>query len=112
MLYLDHAATTVVRPEVRDAMAPFLDDAFGNPSGIHGVSRRAKNAMEEARERLPSCSARRSRLRSSSRAGAQKRTTWPSWAPRSRGGTAPRRNDADRTRSSARISALRRAAWL
>jgi len=50
MLYLDHAATTVVRPEVRDAMAPFLDDAFGNPSGIHGVSRRAKNAMEEARE--------------------------------------------------------------
>ncbi|NND04725.1 MAG: aminotransferase class V-fold PLP-dependent enzyme, partial [Acidimicrobiia bacterium] len=51
MLYLDHAATTVVRPEVREAMAPFLDEAFGNPSGIHGVSRRAKNAMEEARER-------------------------------------------------------------
>jgi cysteine desulfurase len=51
MLYLDHAATTVVRPEVREAMAPFSDEAFGNPSGIHGVSRRAKNAMEEARER-------------------------------------------------------------
>ncbi len=51
MLYLDHAATTVVRPEVRDAMAPYLEDAFGNPSGIHGVSRRAKNAIEEARER-------------------------------------------------------------
>lgn len=51
MLYLDHAATTAVRPEVREAMAPFLDDAFGNPSGIHGVSRRAKNAIEEARER-------------------------------------------------------------
>ncbi|NND01835.1 MAG: aminotransferase class V-fold PLP-dependent enzyme, partial [Acidimicrobiia bacterium] len=51
MLYLDHAATTVVRPEVRDAMAPFLNDAFGNPSGVHDVSRRAKNAMEEARER-------------------------------------------------------------
>jgi cysteine desulfurase len=51
MLYLDHAATTVVRPEVREAMAPFADEAFGNPSGIHGVSRRAKNAMEEARER-------------------------------------------------------------
>ncbi|HEX9853946.1 MAG TPA: cysteine desulfurase family protein [Acidimicrobiia bacterium] len=51
MLYLDHAATTTVRPEVREAMAPFLGESFGNPSGIHAVSRRAKNAMEEARER-------------------------------------------------------------
>jgi cysteine desulfurase len=51
MLYLDHAATTAVRPETRDAMAPFLDEAFGNPSGMHAVSQRAKNAMEEARER-------------------------------------------------------------
>jgi len=50
MLYLDHAATTEVRPETRAAMAPYLDDAFGNPSGIHGVSRRAKNALEAARE--------------------------------------------------------------
>jgi cysteine desulfurase len=50
MLYLDHAATTVVRPEVREAMAPFAGEAFGNPSGIHAVSRRAKNAVEEARE--------------------------------------------------------------
>ncbi len=32
-------------------MAPFFDDAFGNPSGMHAVSQRAKNAMEEARER-------------------------------------------------------------
>ena len=32
-------------------MAPFLDDSFGNPSGIHEVSRRAKNALEDARER-------------------------------------------------------------
>lgn len=51
MLYLDHAATTQVRPEIRQAMAPFLDDVFGNPSGIHAVSRRSKNALEEARER-------------------------------------------------------------
>jgi cysteine desulfurase len=51
MLYLDHAATTVVRPEVREAMAPYLDGDFGNPSGVHSVSRRAKNALEEARER-------------------------------------------------------------
>jgi cysteine desulfurase len=51
MLYVDHAATTKIRPETRIAMAPFLDDSFGNPSGIHAVSRRAKNALEEARER-------------------------------------------------------------
>ena len=51
MLYLDHAATTMVRPQTRDAMAPFLDVTFGNPSGVHAVSRAAKNAMEAARER-------------------------------------------------------------
>ena len=49
-IYLDHAATTMVRPETREAMAPFLDEAFGNPSGLHAVSRRAKDALEEARE--------------------------------------------------------------
>lgn len=48
--YLDHAATTPLRPEVREAMEPFLTADYGNPSGSHGVSRRAKNALEEARE--------------------------------------------------------------
>ncbi len=51
VIYLDHAATTVVRPEVREAMAPYLDECFGNPSGVHRVSQRAKNAVEDARER-------------------------------------------------------------
>jgi cysteine desulfurase len=50
--YLDHAATTPVRPEVRAAMAPFLDEVFGNPSGLHAVARRAKTALEEAREEI------------------------------------------------------------
>ncbi len=50
MLYLDHAATTPLRPEVGEAMAPFLGERFGNPSGAHRVARRAKNAIEEARE--------------------------------------------------------------
>ena len=50
MLYLDHAATTPMRPEVIEAMAPFAADAYGNPSGIHSASRRAKNAIEAARE--------------------------------------------------------------
>jgi cysteine desulfurase len=51
MLYLDHAATTPMRPEAREAMEPFLGDVFGNPSGVHAVSRRAKDALEDARER-------------------------------------------------------------
>lgn len=51
MVYLDHAATTPMRPEVWEAMAPFATDTFGNASGSHGVARRAKNAFEDARER-------------------------------------------------------------
>lgn len=52
MHYVDHAATTPMRPEVWAAMEPFASQAFGNSSGSHGVSRRAKNALEEARERV------------------------------------------------------------
>ncbi len=52
MIYLDHAATTPMRPGVWDAMAPYAERAFGNPSGVHGVSRTAKNALEEAREQI------------------------------------------------------------
>ena len=52
MLYLDHAATTPMRPEACAAMAPYLNGEFGNPSGMHAVSRRAKDALEDARERL------------------------------------------------------------
>jgi cysteine desulfurase len=50
MLYLDHAATTPLRPEVWEAMQPWLKDGFGNPSGIHAISQRAKHALDEARE--------------------------------------------------------------
>jgi cysteine desulfurase len=51
-IYLDHAATTAVRAEVRDAMAPFLDARFGNPSSVHRWGREARGALERARERL------------------------------------------------------------
>lgn len=51
-IYLDHAATTPMRPEVWETMAPYATDVFGNASGSHAVSRRAKNALEEARERM------------------------------------------------------------
>ena len=50
MIYLDHAATTPLRPQAAEAMEPFLRDRFGNTSGSHDVSRRAKNALAEARE--------------------------------------------------------------
>ncbi len=49
MLYLDNAATTPMRPEAAEAMRDFTD--FGNPNGLHAVSRAAKNAIEAARER-------------------------------------------------------------
>lgn len=52
MIYLDHAATTPMRPQVWEAMAPYAYESFGNPSGVHGVSRKAKNALEDAREQI------------------------------------------------------------
>jgi cysteine desulfurase len=51
LIYLDHAATTPLRPQAAEAMEPFLRDRFGNTSGSHDVSRQAKNVLEEARER-------------------------------------------------------------
>jgi cysteine desulfurase len=53
--YLDHAATTPMRPEAVEAMLPFLGDRFGNPSGSHAVSRDAKKALEEARDTVAEC---------------------------------------------------------
>ena len=51
-VYLDHAATTPLRPEVRAAMAPFMDARFGNPASAHAWGRSARVALEDARERL------------------------------------------------------------
>ncbi len=48
--YLDHAASTPMRPEAVAAMLPFLSDHPGNPSGGHGAARAAKTALEAARE--------------------------------------------------------------
>lgn len=48
--YLDHAASTPVRPEVLEAMLPWLADHFGNPTGSHARARAARRAVDEARE--------------------------------------------------------------
>jgi cysteine desulfurase len=50
LVYLDHAASTPMRPEAIAAMTPFLADHPGNPSGGHGAARATKTALEEARE--------------------------------------------------------------
>ncbi|MEZ8219672.1 cysteine desulfurase [Candidatus Fervidibacteria bacterium JGI MDM2 SSWTFF-3-K9] len=51
-VYLDYNATTPVDPEVREAMLPFLSDEFGNPSSVHPPGRRARKAVENAREQV------------------------------------------------------------
>ena len=51
MTYLDHAATTPVLPEVREAVDEAAD-IFGNPSSVHAEGRRARQAVEDARERV------------------------------------------------------------
>ena len=54
-IYLDHAATTPVRPEVLAAMQPFYGARFGNPSSAHRWGREARTALDEARERVSKC---------------------------------------------------------
>ncbi len=49
MIYLDHAATTKVDPQVFAAMRPFLQDEYGNPSSFYGLAAQARRALEEAR---------------------------------------------------------------
>jgi cysteine desulfurase len=52
-VYLDHAATTPVRPEVLEAMLPYLtSQAFGNPSSAHRFGRAARAGIEQARRQV------------------------------------------------------------
>lgn len=53
-IYLDHAATTPLCAEARLAMMPWLEREFGNPSSLHSEGRRAKDAIDSARETLSS----------------------------------------------------------
>jgi cysteine desulfurase len=52
MHYLDHAATTPMIPEATEAMLAFLGEDFGNPSSVHSAGRRARAAVEDAREQV------------------------------------------------------------
>jgi len=51
-IYLDHNATTPIRPEVVDAMLPYLREHFGNPSSDHVYGARARAAVDRAREQV------------------------------------------------------------
>jgi cysteine desulfurase len=50
--YLDNAATTPVRPEVLEAMLPWLTSGYGNASGGHSMARAARRAVDDARDTL------------------------------------------------------------
>ncbi len=52
MIYLDYQATTPLAPEARDAMLPWLGDDFANPHSAHAAGRKAKAAVEVAREQV------------------------------------------------------------
>jgi cysteine desulfurase len=51
-VYLDNAATTRLRPEVREAMVPYLGEVFGNPSSAHRYGRTARAGIEQARRQV------------------------------------------------------------
>ena len=51
-IYFDYNATTPLDAGVREAMAPFLERVYGNPSSVHRVGREARAALDEARDRV------------------------------------------------------------
>ena len=52
IIYMDHSATTPVRPEVLQAMMPYFTSDFGNPSSIYTIGQEARKAVDDARERI------------------------------------------------------------
>lgn len=51
-VYLDHSATTPVRPEVAKTVSTYMTEKYGNPSSLHSWGREAKEALERAREQV------------------------------------------------------------
>src|SRR5256886_7097365 len=54
MIYLDYNATTPLCDAARDAMLPYLERRFGNPSSVHAAGREARAAIDNARDKLAS----------------------------------------------------------
>jgi len=55
IIYVDHAATTYVKPEVFEQMKPYFTEYFGNPSSIYTLGRESKKAIENARATIAEC---------------------------------------------------------
>ena len=55
MIYADNAATTKMSRTAIEAMLPFMDELYGNPSSLYSFGQQAKEALESARERVASC---------------------------------------------------------
>ena len=55
MIYADNAATTKMSGAAMNAMLNCMEETWGNPSSLYGLGQRAKDALEEARERLAAC---------------------------------------------------------
>ena len=54
-LYLDCAATTKMSRRAIDAMLPYMEEVYGNPSSLYSKGQLAKEALEKARERVAAC---------------------------------------------------------
>lgn len=54
-IYMDHAATTYVKPEIAEKMMPMFTEVYGNPSGIYSVGREAKKYLEATRAEVAQC---------------------------------------------------------
>ena len=52
LIYMDHAATTPVRPEVVRAMLPYFSESFGNPSSIYELAQGSRGAVDSARRSI------------------------------------------------------------
>ncbi len=55
MIYADNAATTKMSRTAIDAMLPYLEESFGNPSSLYALGQRAAEALQTARERVAAC---------------------------------------------------------
>ena len=52
LIYLDHAATTSVRPEVLESMLPYFSESYGNPSSLYSIAQEARKGVDESREKV------------------------------------------------------------
>ena len=54
-VYADNAATTAMSQVAIDAMVPYLNKVYGNPSSLHSAGQEAKEALENARQTVAAC---------------------------------------------------------